>query len=119
MYLLTYVGTIYKSCWQILFLYFHFFALVSRLSAAFSSATQHAMPPEFGRKWETECLNTRFSLPTMLCVGYSMIKKRCVLVVTFPIFSITNTLEQGSNLQPSRLQSLCATITPYRKKYLI
>ena len=31
-------------------LYFHFFALVSRLSAALSSATQHAIPPEFGRK---------------------------------------------------------------------
>ena len=26
------------------------FALVSRLSAALSSAPQHAMPPEFGRK---------------------------------------------------------------------
>ena len=42
------------------YLYFHFFALVSRQSAALSSATQHAMPPEFGRKWGTECLNTRF-----------------------------------------------------------
>ena len=47
-------------------LYFHFFALVSRTSAALSSATQHAMPPEFGRKWGTECLNTRFPLPTLL-----------------------------------------------------
>ena len=37
-----------------------FFALVSRLSAAFSSATQHAMPPVFDRKWGTECLNTSF-----------------------------------------------------------
>ena len=36
----------------------------SRLSAALSSATQHAMPPEFGRKWGTECLNTRFHLHT-------------------------------------------------------
>ena len=48
------------------------FALVPRLSAALSSATQHAMPPEFGRKWGTECLNTRFPLPTLLCVGYSV-----------------------------------------------
>ena len=32
-------------------LYFHFSALVSRLSAALSSANQHATPPEFGRKW--------------------------------------------------------------------
>ena len=38
-----------------------------QLSAALSSATQHAMPPEFGRKWETECLNTRFPLPTYVC----------------------------------------------------
>ena len=54
--------------WNIyLNLYFHFFALVSRLSAALSSATQHAMPPEFGRKWGTEWLNTRFPLPTLLC----------------------------------------------------
>ena len=40
-----------------------------RLSAALSSATQHAMPPEFGRKWGTECLSTRFSLPILLCSG--------------------------------------------------
>ena len=53
-------------------LYFHFFALVSRLSAAMSSETQHAMPPEFGTKWGTECLNTRFHLPTLLCAGYSV-----------------------------------------------
>ena len=31
--------------------------LVSR--TALNSVTQHAMPLEFGRKWETECLNTR------------------------------------------------------------
>ena len=24
--------------------------------------TQHAMPPELGGKWRTECLNTRFPL---------------------------------------------------------
>ena len=59
--------------WNIYFnLYFHFFALVSRLSAALSSATQHAMPPESGRKWATECLNTRFPLPILLCAGYSV-----------------------------------------------
>ena len=53
-------------------IYFHFLALVSRTSAALSSATQHAMPPEFGRKWGTECLNTRFPLPTLRCAGYSV-----------------------------------------------
>ena len=36
--------------------YFHFFALVSRQSAALSSATQHAMPPEFSRKWRHSVL---------------------------------------------------------------
>ena len=52
--------------WNIyLNLYFHFFGLVSRLSAALSSATQHSMPPEFGRKRGTECLNTGFPLPTL------------------------------------------------------
>ena len=56
--------------WNIyLNLYFHFFALMSRLSAALSSATQHALPPEVGRKRGTECLNTR---PTLLCAGYSV-----------------------------------------------
>ena len=46
---------------QFLFnLYFNFFALVSRQSAALRSTTQHAMLLEFGEKWETECLNTRF-----------------------------------------------------------
>ena len=28
--------------------------------AALSSATQHAMPPEFGIQWGTECLNIRY-----------------------------------------------------------
>ena len=59
--------------WNIyLNLYFHFFALVSRQSAASSSATQHAMLSEIDVKWGTECLNTRFPLPTQLCAGYSM-----------------------------------------------
>ena len=42
------------------------------ISTALSSTTQHAMPPKFGRKWETECLNTRFPLPTLLGAGYSV-----------------------------------------------
>ena len=50
--------------------------MVSRLSAALSSATQHAMPPEFGRN--SGELNTRFPLPTLLYAGYSvkLIKKK-------------------------------------------
>ena len=66
--------------WNIyLNLYFHFFALVSRLSAALSSATQHAMPPEFGRKWGTQCHNTKFPLPTLLHAGYSVKLKKNIL----------------------------------------
>ena len=38
----------------------------------FTSATQHAMPPEFGGKWGTDCLYTRFPLPILLCAGYSV-----------------------------------------------
>ena len=61
-----------RRCNIYLNLYFHFLALVSRTSAALSSTTQQAMPAEFGRKWGTECLNTRFPLPTLLCAGYSV-----------------------------------------------
>ena len=68
-------------------LYFHFFALLSRLSVALSSATQHAMPSEFGRKWGTECLNTRFSLPTLLYAGYSV-----KLIYLFILFKNRNVL---------------------------
>ena len=54
--------------WNIyLLLYFHFFALVYTQSAALSSATQHVMPPEFGGKWGTECLNTRFLAYRIVC----------------------------------------------------
>ena len=38
----------------------------------YSSAIQHAIPPEFGWKWGTECLNTRFPLPILLCAGYGV-----------------------------------------------
>ena len=43
-----------------------------RKSAALNSATQYAMPPDFGGKWETEFLNTRFRLHSLLCAGYSV-----------------------------------------------
>ena len=38
----------------------------------FSFTIQYAVPPEFGEKWGTECLNTRFPLPILLCAGYSV-----------------------------------------------
>ena len=44
-------------------------------SAALSS-TQHAMPPEIGGKWGTECLITRFPLPALLCAGYNVNLKK-------------------------------------------
>ena len=37
--------------------------------AALSSATQHAMPPEFSRKWG---ISISINLPTLLCAGYSV-----------------------------------------------
>ena len=40
--------------------------------AALASDNQHAMPPEFGRNWGTECRNTRFPLSTLQCAGYSV-----------------------------------------------
>ena len=49
---------------------------MSRQSAALSSTTQYAMPPEIGGKWGTECPNTRFPLPTLLCAGYSVKLKK-------------------------------------------
>ena len=55
-----------------LYLYFHFFALVSRQSAALIFATQHAMLPELCRQWGTECLYIRFRMPTLLCARHSV-----------------------------------------------
>ena len=36
------------------------------------SATQHAMPPEFGGKWGAECHNTGFPRPDLPLTGYSV-----------------------------------------------
>ena len=41
-----------------------------------SSAAQHAIHLGFGEKWRTECLNTMFHLPTLLCEVYSMNLKK-------------------------------------------
>ena len=60
---------------------------MSRQSAALSSATQHAMPPEFGRKWESECLNTRFPLPT--AIFFVSNTKIHINYITFKIKDIT------------------------------
>ena len=44
-----------------------FLVLVSRQSVALSSATQNEMPAECVGKMETECLSTKFFLPTLCC----------------------------------------------------
>ena len=72
-------------------LHYCFIALVSRQKAALSTATQHAMPSKFGEKWGTECLNTRFPLPALLCAGYivklickiSLLLKKCINALIF------------------------------------
>ena len=43
----------------------------TKQNAALSSVTQRALPREFGGKWGTEYLNTRFPLPILLRAGYS------------------------------------------------
>ena len=35
-------------------------------------AKARPMAPEYDKKWETECLNTRFPLPILMCAGYSL-----------------------------------------------
>ena len=44
------------------------------------------MPPEFGGKWGTEFLNTRFPLPTLLCAGYSV--KLIMMMMTIIILMV-------------------------------
>ena len=62
-----------------------------RQSAALSSATQYAMPPKFGDKRGTECLNTRFPLWYPAVCG---IQRETEIII--------HSLEWGSNPQPSR-----------------
>ena len=49
-----------------------YYISISSLWCLVCSATQYAMPPEFGRKGGTEYLNTTFPLPTLQCAGYSV-----------------------------------------------
>ena len=72
---------------------------MSRQSAALSSATQHAMPPESDRKRGTESLNTRFPLPTLLCAGYSvkLIKKKYINKNNFTLTQKQNNTSNARN----------------------
>ena len=42
--------------------------LINILNSSLSSASQYAIPPEFGGKWKTECPKTRFPMPTLLYI---------------------------------------------------
>ena len=59
--------------------YFHFFALAPRQSAALSSATQQAMPPEFGGKRRADWINTKLSLPSVKTLPLYLIQHEAVV----------------------------------------
>ena len=42
-----------------------------------SRYTQYAMFQKWYKKWGTECLNTKFSLPSLLYAGCRIKKKKC------------------------------------------
>ena len=69
---------------------------MSRLSAELSSATQQAMPPEFG----TECLNTRFSAyPAVFGIQREAKKKvRTSVIETKKYSEITEEINHFSTL---------------------
>ena len=66
------------------------------MDAALSSATQHAMPPEFGRKWGKEYLNTRFPLSVCriqreadlidICRYAYVVQRKLLNIKTYNIF---------------------------------
>ena len=51
-------------------------ANITCIIEASSGAGAQNVPPEIGGKWGTECLNTRFPLPTLLCAGYCVKLKK-------------------------------------------
>ena len=63
---MLWVGFPLEKVKYIIFSFLHF-GIEARGSggAKLSSATQHAMSPQFGEKWGTECLNIR--LPVSCC----------------------------------------------------
>ena len=72
------------------------FSLISRQSAAWSSTIQYKMPPDFGAKWGTECLNTRFTLFILQCAKYSVTLKHTYIWVAF--ISYTSTTKKKSQI---------------------
>ena len=69
---------------NIIILYFHFFALVLRLSAPLSSATQ---PQNLAESGEWSVLTLGFPLPKLLRAGYSM-----KLIINSNIIKLKNLL---------------------------
>ena len=65
-----------------------------------SFTTQYAMPPKFGRKWGTECLNTRFPLLTLLCARYN------IVIQYYAILLIEQLSEGGSGNHSIRMDGL-------------
>ena len=66
---IKYISTVYFIYKEIkieTFKHFWFFAYVNRQSAALSSVTQHAIPPEFGGKCSKEVLTLGFQVPFCL-----------------------------------------------------
>ena len=105
-------------------LYFSFLALVSRLSAVLSSATQHAMSPEFSKKWGSDCLNTTFIL--LCCVrdtAWSWFVFYFFIInnkAQFRIFEVSGTISLTMityNFQPFHLPS--QNIFAFEMKYYL
>ena len=68
------------------------------------------MPPEFGRKWGTECLNTRLPLPTLLCARNSvkLIFKKIINIVGNFIFFKAKRIGYAERKRIPRRQLLAA-----------
>ena len=62
---------------------------MSGKSAAFSSANQHPVLPEFSGKWGTDCLNSRFS---PLHAGYSIKLRNKLYMLNVKIVYVKNKL---------------------------
>ena len=89
-------------------LYYNVIYIISEISRVVgpSSAAEHAISPDFSGKYGMECLNTRFSLPTvlcantifprtLLCAGYS-VKLLKIIIYTYSFPSIKDVSQLAS-----------------------
>ena len=74
------------------------FNLVSRQSAALSTATYYTIPPEFGGKWEMECLILTLDFLCLpLCVGDTI--KCCIFLFPYKFEeTLTSCMSYGREL---------------------